>query len=86
MPCWDENNYPSELVPLYATVRKVTDEDEQAWKKVKGRKETNAPIETQIMIKEVNSLGGTRVDVLKVTMNSEEDFLVLRADVRNGAA
>ena len=86
MPCWDENSYPSELVPLCATVRNVTDEDEQDWKTVKGREETNASIETQIMMKEVNSGGGTRLDVLEVTMDSEEDFPVLKADVQNGAA
>ena len=34
----------------------------------------------------MNSGGGTRFDVLEVTMNSEEDFLVLMADVQNGAA
>ena len=56
----------------------------QGWKK--GRKETNAPIETQIRMKEVNSGGGTRFDALEVTMNSEEDFPVLMADVQNGAA
>ena len=86
MPCWDENSYQSELVTLCATVRKVTDEDEQGWKTVEGRRETNTPIETQIMMKEVNSVGGTRVDVLEVTMNSEEDFPVLKADVQSGAA
>ena len=53
---------------------------------VKGRKETNAPIETPIMMKEVNSGGGTRFDALEVTMHSEEDFPVLMADVQNGAA
>ena len=67
-------------------MRNVTDEDEQGWKTVKGRKETNAPIETQIVMKEVNSVGGTRFDVLEVTINSEEDFPVLKADVQNGAA
>ena len=67
------------------TVRTVTDEDEQGWKTVIGRKETNAPIETQIMMKEVNS-GGTRFGVFEVTMNSEEDFRVPKADVQNGAA
>ena len=86
MPYLDENSYPSELVPLWATVRNVSNEDEQGWKTVKGRKETNAPIETQIMVKEVNSGGGTRFGALEVTMNSEEDFLVLMADVQNGAA
>ena len=86
MPYWDENSYPSESVPLCATVRNVSNEDEQGWKTVKGRKETNAPIETQIRMKEVNSGGGTRFDALEVTMNSEEDFLVLMADVQNGAA
>ena len=86
MPYWDENGYPSELVPLCATVRNVSNEDEQGWKTVKGRKETNAPIETQIRMKEVNSGGGTRFDALEVTMNSEEDFPVLMADVQNGAA
>ena len=50
---------------------------------MKGRKET---IETQIMMNEVNSVGGTRFDVLEVTMNSEEDFPVLKAGVQNGAA
>ena len=35
MPYWDENSYQSELVPLCATVRKVTDKDEQGWKTVK---------------------------------------------------
>ena len=59
MPYWDENSYQSELVPLCATMRNVTDEDEQGWKTVKGRKETKAPTETQIMMKEVNSGGGT---------------------------
>ena len=83
---WDENSYTSELVPLCATVRNVSNEDEQGWKTVKGRKETNAPIETQTMMKEVNSGGGTRFDALKVTLNSEEDFPVLMADVQNGAA
>ena len=83
MTYWDENSYQSELVPLCATVRNVTDEDEQGWKTVKGRKETDAPIETQIMMKEVNSVGETRFDV---TRNSEEDFPVLKADVQNGAA
>ena len=53
---------------------------------MKGRKETRAPIETQIMMNEVNSVGGTRFDVLEVTMNSEEDFPVLKAGVQNGAA
>ena len=43
MPHWDENSHPAELVTLCATVRNVTDEDEQGWKTVKGRKETNAP-------------------------------------------
>ena len=86
MPCWDENSYPSELVPLCATVRNVSDENEEGWKTAKGRKETNAPIETQIMMKEVNSGGGPRFDALEVTMNSEEDFPVLMADVQNGAA
>ena len=86
MPYWDENRCQSELAPLCATVCNVTDEDEQGWKTVKGRKETKAPIETQIMMKEVNSVGGTRFDVLEVTMNSEEDFLVLKAGVQNGAA
>ena len=52
---------------------------------MKGRKETNAPIETQIMTKEVNSVGGTRLDELEVTMNSE-DFPVLKADAQNRAA
>ena len=66
-------------------MRIVTDEDEQGWRMVKGRKETNVPIETQIMMKEVNSGGGTRFDVLVVTMNSDEDFPVLKADVQNGA-
>ena len=56
MPYWDENSYPSELVLLCATVRNVFNEDEQGWKTVKSRKETNAPIETQIMMKEVNEL------------------------------
>ena len=37
-------------------------------------------------MKEVNSGGGTRFDALEVTMNSEEDFPVLMADVQNGAA
>ena len=37
-------------------------------------------------MKEVNSGGGTRFDALEVTMNSEEDFPVLVADVQNGAA
>ena len=73
MPYWDENSYPSELVPLCARVRNVSNEDEQGWKTVKGRKETNAPIETQIMMKEVNSGGGTRFDALEVTMNSEQN-------------
>ena len=87
MPYWDENSYPSELVPLCATVRNVSNEDEQGWKTVKGRKETNAPIETLIiMMKEVNTGGGTRFDALEVTMNSEEDFPVLMAAVQNGAA
>ena len=86
MPCWDETSYPSELVPLCATVRNVSNEDEQGWKTVEGRKETNAPIETQIMMMEVNSAGGTVFDALEVTMNSEEDFPVLMADVQNGAA
>ena len=86
MPCWDENSYPSELVPLCATVRNVSNEDEQGWKTVKGRKETNVPIETQIRMKEVNSGGGTRFDALEVTMNSEEDFPVLMAADQNGAA
>ena len=80
MPYWDENSYPE-----CATVRIVTDEDEQGWGMVKGRKETNVPIETQIMMKEVNSGGGTRCDVLEVTMNSEEDFPVLKADALYGA-
>ena len=66
-------------------VRNVTDEDEQGWKTVKGRNETNALVETQIMMKEVNSGGGTSFDVLEVTMNSEEDFPVLKADVHNGS-
>ena len=57
----DENSYPSELVPLCATVRNVSNEDEQGWKTVKDRKETNAPIETQIMMKEVNSGGGMSI-------------------------
>ena len=35
MPYWEEKSYPSELVPP----------DEQGWKTVKGRKETNAPVE-----------------------------------------
>ena len=86
MPYWNENSCPSELVPLCATVRNVSNEDEQGWKTVKGRKETNAPLETQITMKEVNSGGGTRFDALEVTMNSEEDFPVLMADVQNGAA
>ena len=86
MPYRDENSYPSVLVLLCATVRNVSNEDEQGWKTVKGRKETNAPIETQIRMKEVNSGGGTRFDALEVTMNSEEDFPVLMADVQNGAA
>ena len=76
MPYWDENSYPSELVPP----------DEQGWKTVKRRKETNAPVDTPIMMKEVNSGGSTRFDVLGVTINSEEDFPVLKADVQNGAA
>ena len=38
------------------------------------------------MMKQVNSGGGTRFDVLEVTMNSDEDFPVLKADVQNGAA
>ena len=67
-------------------MRNVSNEDEQGWKSVKGRKETNAPIETQIMMKEVNSGGGTRFDALEVTMNSEEDFPVLMADIQNEAA
>ena len=86
MPCWDENSYPSELVPLCATVRNVSNEDEQGWKTVRGRKETNAPIETQIRMKEVNCGGRTGFDALEVMMNSEEDFPVLMADVLNGAA
>ena len=83
MPYWDENSYPSEFVPLCATVRSVTDEDEQGWKTVKRRKETNAPIETQILMKEVNSGGGKRFGVPEVTINCEEDFPVLKADVQN---
>ena len=67
-------------------MRNVSNEDEQGWKTVKGQKETNAPIETQIMMKEVNSGGGTRFDALEVTMNVEEDFPVLMADVQNEAA
>ena len=43
-------------------------------------------METQIVMKEVNSGGGTRFDVLEVTMNSGEDFRVLKADVQNGTA
>ena len=82
----DENSYPSELVPLCATVRNVSNEDEQVWKTVKGRKETNALIKTQIRMKESNSGGETRFDTLEVTMNSEEDFPVPMADVQNGAA
>ena len=85
MPYWDETSYPAELVPPCATVRNATDEDEQCWKTVRGCKETNAHIETQIMMKEVNSGGGTRFDVLEVTMNSEEDSKVLKADVRSRA-
>ena len=38
------------------------------------------------MMKEVNSGGGTRFDALGVTMNSEEDFPVMMADVQNEAA
>ena len=86
MPYWDKNSYPSELVPVCATVRNVSNEDEQGWKTVKGRKETNAPIETKTMMKEVNSGGGARFDSLEVTMNSEEDFPVPMGDVQNGAA
>ena len=82
MPYWDENSYPSELVPLCATVRNVTDEDEQGWNTVKGRKETNGPVEKQIMMMEVNSGGGTRFDVLEVKMKSAEDVPVLKADVQ----
>ena len=67
-------------------MRNVSNEDEQGWKTVRGRKETNAHIETQIRMKEVNSGGGTRFDALEVTMNSKEDFPVLMADVQNGAA
>ena len=37
-------------------------------------------------MKEVNSGGGTRFDVLEVAMNSEEDFRVLKADVQKEAA
>ena len=47
MPYWDAKHSPSELVTLCATVRNVTDEDEQGWKTAQGRKETNAPTVTQ---------------------------------------
>ena len=56
----------------------MSNEDEQSWKTVKGRKETNGPIEMQIMMKEVNSGGGTRFNAFDVTMNNEEDFPVRR--------
>ena len=75
MPCWDETSHPSESVPLCASVRNVTEEDEHVWKAVKGSKETKAKSETQIMMKEVSS-GGTRFDVLEVTMHSAEDHNV----------
>ena len=47
---------------------------------MKGGKETKASSETQIMMKEVRSGGRTRFDMLEVTMNSEEDCPVLKAD------
>ena len=75
MQYWDETSYPSELVPLCAAVRNVTEEDEHSWNTLKGSKETKARRETQINMKLVSSGGGTRFHVLAVTMNSQEDYL-----------